>query len=307
MASALVEAMPGLAPIDQLGLLRDSFALAEAGYQPAGPALDLLSAVPGDANPVVAQGAVARWSLVHDTALETAKPEVVARARERWLPRLEQLGFDPKPGESLVDTELRGDLIRVLGRMGDATVAAEARRRLAALAADPKALDGPLKTIWLGIVARNATAAEWDRLAELATSAPSAVERQAYFTLLGAAKDPALAHKALEFALTGEAGTTSAAIIAAVAASNADLAFDFAIANRTKVEPLVDSSGRAGYLAGLAATSRDPAMIGKLEAFRATVPEDEWREVDRRIAGIRERLATEPRLAGEIGGWLAAR
>ncbi len=218
---------------------------------------------------------------------------------------MQQLGFDPKPGESLVDTDLRGDLLRVLGRMGDETVAAEASRRFAALASDPKSLDGPLKTIWLGIVARNATPAEWDRLATLAANAPSAVERQAYLTLLGAAKDPVLAQKALDFALTGEAGTTSAAIIAAVAASNADLAFDFAIANRAKIETLVDSSGRAGYIAGLAASSRDQAMIGKLEAFRATVPADEWREIDRRIAGIRERLTTEPRLAGEVGEWLA--
>jgi aminopeptidase N len=307
MASALVEALPGLAPIDQLGLLRDSFALAEAGYQPTGPALDMLVAVPGDANPIVAQGAVARWDRVHDVALEAVKPAVAALAREHWLPRLQQLGFDPAPGESLVDTDLRGDLLRVLGRMGEPTVAAEASRRFAALAADPKSLDGPLKTTWLGIVARNATASEWDRLAELAASAPSAVEQQAYFTLLGAAKDAALAQKALDFALTGEAGTTSAAIIAAVAGSNPDLAFDFAIANRAKVEPLVDASGRAGYIAGLAATSRDQAMIGKLEAFRETVPGDERREVDRRIGGIRERLATEPRVAGETGEWLAAR
>ncbi len=307
MSAELVKGLPGFQPIDQLGLLRDSFALSDAGYQPSAQSLELLAAVPGDANPIVAQGAVAQWARVYDVALEANKPEVAALARERWLPRLQQLGFDPKPGESLVDTDLRGDLLRVLGRIGDETVAAEARRRFAALDSDPKVLDGPLKTTWLGIVARNATAAEWDRLAALAARAPTAVERQAYYTLLGAAKDPALAQKALDFALTGEAGTTSAAIIEAVSASNADLAFDFALANRAKVEALVDSSGRAGYIAGLAATSRDPAMIGKLEAFRATVAEDEWRGIDRRIAGIRERLASEPRVAGEVGTWVAAR
>jgi aminopeptidase N len=307
MSAELVKGLPGFAPIDQLGLLRDSFALADAGYQPSEPALEMLAAVPSDANPIVAQGAVAQWARVYDVALEAAKPEVAALARERWLPRLQQLGFDPKPGESLVDTDLRGDLLKVLGRIGDETVVAEAHRRFAALDGDPKVLDGPLKTTWLGIVARNATPADWDRLARLAATAPSAVERQAYFTLLGAAKDPALAQKALDFALTGEAGTTSAGIIEAVSASNADLAFDFALAHRAEVEALVDSSGRAGYIAGLAATSRDPAMIGKLEAFRATVAEDEWRGIDRRIAGIRERLASEPRVAGEVGSWIAAR
>jgi aminopeptidase N len=307
MAATLAEALPGLAPIDQLGLLRDAFALAQGGYQTAESALDLLVAVPGDANAIVAQGAVARWDQVHELALEAARPRVAAEARDRWLPRLQRLGFDPKPGESLVDTDLRGDLLLILGRMGEATVAAEARRRFGELASDPQSLDGPLKTTWLGIVARNATATEWDSLVQLAVTAPSAVEQQSYFALLGAPRDRALAQRALAFALTGEAGTSSAAIVSAVARENPDLAFDFALANRAEVEALVDASGRTGYIAGLAAASRDPAMIGKLERFRESVPADERRGVDRRLAGIRDRLASEPRLAREIGEWLAAR
>jgi len=305
MAGELVRAMPGFEPIDQLGLLRDNFALAEAGYQSAAPALDLLMAVPGDANPVVAQGAVARWAQVHGYASEADKAKTAALASEAWLPRLEQLGFDPKPDESLADTDLRGDLITTLGNIGDPAVAAEARRRFAALERDPKALDGPLKTIWLAIIARNAAPAEWDRLAAMARSAPTATEKLTYYRLLGAVKDDALAQRALEFAVTGEAGTASAQIITAVAAEHPDLAFDFALANRAKVDPLVDDSGRTGYIAGLAALSRDPAMIGKLEAFRDASPADERRDIERRIAQIREGLESEPRLAGEIGEWLA--
>ena len=63
----------------------------------------------------------------------------------------------------------------------------------------------------------------------------------------------------------------------------------------------------ARKVAGLAAASRDPAMIGKLERFRDSAPPDERRGVERRIAQIRERLSTEPRLAREIGEWLGAR
>src|SRR5690606_562824 len=199
------------------------------------------------------------------------------------------------------------DLVTVLGNMGDATVADEARRRFAALERDPKALDGPLKTIWLGIIASNATPAEWDRLAQLAANAPTAVERQSYYVLLGRVDDPALARKALEFALKGTAGTSSSAIIAEVAKDHADLAFDFALANRAKVEPLVDASARVGYIAGLAATSRDPATIGKLEQLRDSSPEDERRGIERRIVQIRDWLETEPRLGREIGAWLEAR
>ena len=305
MAAQIATALPGLEPIDQLGLLRDNFALAEAGYQTAAPALALLAAVPGDANPVVAQGAVARWAQVHGYANEADRAKAAMLAGERWVPRLRQLGFDPKPGESLVDTDLRGNLITVLGGMGDETVAAEARRRFAALETDPTSLDGPLKTTWLGIVARNATPAEWERLARLAAEAPTAVERQAYFTLLGVARDEALAKQALDFALTGAAGTTSANIIAAVSGEHPDLAFDFALANRAKVESMVDAAALTGWIAGLAAASRDPAMIGKLERLRDASPADQRRGIDRRIAQIRNRLASEPRLAAEIGEWLA--
>jgi len=307
MAGTLAAAIPSLQPIDQLGLVRDNFALAEAGYQTAAPALDMLAAVRSDANPVVAQGAAARWASAYGYATEADRPRLAALARERLLPRLRQLGFDPRPNESLADTDLRANLVAVLGNMGDEAVAAEARRRFDALAGDPTALDGPLKTTWLGIIARNATAEEWDRLAAMARNAPTATEQQTYYALLGAVRDPALAQRALDFALTGEAGTTSANIIAAVAGEHADLAFDFALANRAKVEALVDSSGATGYVAGLSAASRDPAMIGKLERFRDASPPDERRGIERRIAQIRDRLATEPRLAREIGDWLAAR
>jgi aminopeptidase N len=306
MIAQLVQALPSLAPIDQAGLVRDNYALAEAGYQTAAPALDLLAAVPTDANPIVAQTAVGRWAAAYGLGAEGDRPAVAALARDKWLPRLEQLGFDPKPNESLVDTDLRGDLLTVLGNMGEETVAAEARRRFAALASDPKALDGPLKTVWLAIVSRNATPAEWDRLSKMASSAPTATERLALYRLLGAPHDAELAQKALDFALTGKAGTASASIIVAVSAEHADLAYDFAVANQKAVLALVDSSGRSEYIPELSATSRDPAMIGKLEQFGTGLAPDERRPVERQLAALRQRLESQPRMAGEIAAWLPA-
>ena len=54
MLDRLEGAMARLQPIDQLGLMRDNLSLARAGYQPMSPALDLLTAIPREANPVVA-------------------------------------------------------------------------------------------------------------------------------------------------------------------------------------------------------------------------------------------------------------
>ncbi|MEO6389150.1 MAG: M1 family aminopeptidase [Croceibacterium sp.] len=306
MVGQLAAALPGFAPIDQMGLVRDGYALAEAGYQPAGLALDLLSAVPGDANPVVAGVAVERWNAAYGLVAAADRPRIAALTATRWLPRLRELGFDTTANESLVDTDLRGTLLTVLGDMDEPTVVAEARRRFVRMQSEPKALDGPLKTIWLTIAARNATPAEWETLKTLATTAPSQVERQAFYRLLGAAKDPELAQKAFDFALTGQAGTSSAAIMSAVAGENPDFAFDYALAHRTTVDPVIDSGGQAEFFAGLARQSRDPAIVGKLESYAATLSALDRRPVDVRLSSLRQRLVSEPRMASEIATWLAA-
>lgn len=308
MNAALAKALPGLQPIDQLGLVRDAFALGQGGYQPLSPALDMLAATPANGNPVVAEGAANRWAELYELLTDAGqKAKLAGMARKVLLPRLQQLGFEPRSGEALADSNLRSNLIENLGTMGDTAVAQQARTRFGRLASDPRALDGPLKTTWLGIAARNASAAEWDMLHDLARKSTSAVEKQAYYQQLGATADPALAQRALDLALTGEAGTASAAIITYVASEHPELAFDFVMANRAKVESLVDSSGRARFIARLGAGSKDDRMVQRLEALRATLPEDERRPVDQVLVSLRQKMASEPRLRAQLAEWLAGR
>jgi aminopeptidase N len=247
------------------------------------------------------------WRGLYDQLQRDADTAALAaELRKLWLPRLQSLGFDPRADEALVDTNLRATLIATLGKMGDATVLAEARGRFAKLASDPRALDGPLKTTWLNIVARNASPADWDMLNQLAASTKSATERAAYYELLGAAKDRALAQKALDFALTGKAGTTSAAIITSTAAANPELAFDFTVAHRAEVEALIDDSGKSQFYRRLVGSAVDPAMVGKLEQLRASLPADQQRPIDQALAALKERLESYPRTRAALHDWLAA-
>ena len=308
MLQKLQAALPSLQPIDQLGLVRDNLALASAGYQPGAPAFDLLAAIPQNANPVVAQSAVSQWSgLYNQLQNDGDKAALTAELRKLWLPRLQALGFDPRADEQLVDANLRAELIAALGKMGDPSVVEQAHSRFARLASDPHALDGPLKTTWLDIVARNATPADWQLLNDLAAKSKSATERANYYELLGAAKDRALAKKALDFALTGKAGTTSAAIVTSVGAANPELAFDFTVALRAQVEALVDDSGKSQFYRRLVGTSVDPAMVGKLEQLRTTLPVDQQRPIDQAIAALKDRLESYPRMRTALHDWLAAR
>lgn len=307
MLQQLVKAMPALKPIDQMGLVRDNIALALAGYQPGAAAFDLLAAVPRDANPVVAESMVNRWRGFYPVLDNDAdRAALAAQLRKLWLPRLQALGYEPRANEPLVDANLRASLIAGLGEMGDPTVIEQARARFARLASDPKALDGPLKTTWLNIIGRNATPADWQLLSDLAERSTSSVEKSTYYELLGAAQDRALAQKALDFALTGKAGTTSAAIITSVARANPELAYDFTVAHRQQAETLVDDSGKARFYQRLVGTSVDPAMVGKLEQLRGGLPEDQRTPIDQALASLKDRLETYPRLRTSLHDWLTA-
>jgi aminopeptidase N len=295
-----------LKPIDQIGLLADNWGLGLAGYQSAAKALDMVDAVPSDANPQVWQRVATILKSVHN--LYEGDPDrqaMVARyASAKLSPVLARLGWTAGAGEAPTAPVLRAELVRTLGEMGDAKVAAEANRLLAA--GDPLATAGPLRTAILAVAARNVDPAGWERLREQARAESSPLVKAQLYRLLGAAADPALARRALELALTDEPGaTTSAGMVSAVAEVHPDLAYDFALANREKVEGLVDISSRSRYLAGLAGKSTDPAMVGKLEDYAKRHLDAQSRgRVDVAIASIRDRIRTRKERLPDITRWL---
>jgi aminopeptidase N len=307
--AALTKGYAKLAPIDQLGLMLDNLALAKAGYQSLALALDLLAAADPNADAYVASGAIEEWSRLYGSLGddEAAKKRLAAYVSKRFAPRLRALGFTPQADETLPQAQLRAELIANLGTMGDPTVAAEARRLFAQLAANPRALDGPLKTTWLRIVAANASKAEWDQLAALADASPGLVEKSTYYGLLALARDDALAQAPLDMALTDRAPKTArAAMIAAVAGAHGDLVFPFAMANAKQIGELVDDSSQATYFARLAAAANKPETLAALEAYAARLPADQRKPVDRVLGQIKRRLAEQVGVAAGLKAWLAA-
>ncbi|PYJ88485.1 MAG: aminopeptidase, partial [Verrucomicrobia bacterium] len=126
------------------------------------------------------------------------------------------------------------------------------------------------------------------------------------YRLLGGVRDTALAQRALELALTDEAGPgNSSQIIGAVAVLHPDLVFDFALQHREKVESFVDVSSRSRYLPRLAWRSADPAMIGKLEDYALMTPQSR-KPADITISMIRDRIRVRQTRLPDITQWLAA-
>ena len=298
-----------LRPLDQIGLLADNWALGLAGYQDAGRALDLVAATPANANAkllIRVAGILAQVNAMYRQ--DPAHRAMLARlASEKLGPAMRRVGWSPRPNDSPNDAILRGELISILGALGDTTILAEANRRFAAN--DASVTSGPLRQTILGIVAYNADAATWERLRRMAREERNPLVRVQLYQLLGGLADERLARRALDLALTDEPGATNASqLISSVAAVHPDLAFDFALANRARVEALVDVSSRSRYLASLGAGSSDPAMIEKLTAYAERHMTAQSRApADRAISGIRDRIRVRTERLPDITRWLDAR
>ncbi|MDR0184680.1 M1 family metallopeptidase [Lysobacter arvi] len=305
--AALRDGFAKLDAIDQLGVMNDVWALGMAGLQAPSDYLDLVQATPRDADPQIwGDIAGALRSLDAYYRGNAARQATFRRfAIAQLAPVFARVGWEAKPGEADPTKVLRTDLIEALGALGDRTVIEEARRRYAAQDSIP--LPGELRRSVLGVVARHADAATWDRLHAAAKAEKTPLVKDELYMLLSSAQDATLAQRALDLALTDEPGATnSAGMIRTVAGLHPDLAFDFAVAHREQVDAKVDSTSRSRYYPRLANNSLDPAMIGKLQAYAdAYVAPGSRRATENAAANIAYRVGVKKERLPAIDAWLA--
>jgi len=305
---AIRNGFPELAPIDQLGLMGDAWALGMAGLRPATDYLELASATPVDADPKIWGGIAGQLTSLDDYYRGDAARQNKFRAFAVGMlaPVFQRVGWDAKAGEADPVTVLRTQLIEVLSSLGDPAVINEARRRYAASATDPAAMPAALRKTILGVVALHADAQTWDRLHAAAKAETTPLMKDEYYALLSSVEDRALAQRALDLALTTEPGeTNSARMIAIVSAHHPELGFDFAAAHREQVNTKVDTTSVSRYYPGLASNSLDPATVGKLKAFADKyIAASSRRATDTAIANIEYRMKVRNERMPAIDAWL---
>ncbi len=311
MTASLTGHFASVAPIDQLAMLDDSLALGLGGVEPLADTLAFTRAVPADADPQVVSKAIDTISALispYSDGVPVRKAGLMKLATAKFLPVLTTLGWTPVAGEPVPTANLRNALITFLGKNGEPSVVAEANRRFAASVADPAAIPASVRRSILYVVATNADAATWDKLHANALAEPSSLGKADAYALLGAARDPALADRALALALSDEPPTTTGPVlIRTVAADHPDRAFGFAIANQKAVTARLDSGASTRFIPRLAADSHERATMVKLQAWgKANVPPDAMRAVDASVAQIGYRIEVRDRRMGQVDAWLKA-
>ncbi|SKB70913.1 M1 family metallopeptidase [Luteibacter sp. 22Crub2.1] len=301
--TALKDTFTKLDPIDQLGITSDVWALGMAGLQPASDVLDLIKATPLDASPFLWDDIATDFTSLDSYFKNNARGRAALRrfASARLSPKLAQVGWEAKAGEEAPVANLRAHLIGSLGNLGDAKVIAEARRRYETNEVPPE-----LRKTILAVVATNADAATWDKLHEQAKAEKSPLVKDRLYGLLADPVDDALAQRALDLALTGEAGqTNSAALISGVSRRHPELAFDFAVAHKGAVDKLVDSTSATRFYPMLTAGSSDLALADRIKAFAdKSIAASSRRDTDTAIAGVRYRNQVLTQRIPAVEAWL---
>jgi aminopeptidase N len=161
----------------------------------------------------------------------------------------------------------------------------------------------------MSVIALHADVATWDKLHAAAQAEKSPMIKDQMYHLISTSKDPVLANRALDIAMTSEPGATnSAGMLDQVARLYPDLAFDFALAHLDQVQKFIDTTSASRYMPRLAEGSSEAAMIAKLDSYaKMHIAPSAMGSVKTALATISYQANVRSQRLPEIDSWLATR
>ncbi len=196
-----------LSPVEQVGLLEDQWALVRSASSTISRFLDVLRAYAGVRDHNVVRVLVERLDtvdlLVKDAGDKDARRKLRQLVAEIFTPQLQELGYEPRPGESQSDGQRRALVIGALANLGRvAAVIAEAERLAGCEQRDPRAIDPNLAGVLVAVAAKFGDAERYERWVQTfvarkqSGATPQEVAR--YLHTLSAFRPPELTSRTLE-------------------------------------------------------------------------------------------------------------
>jgi puromycin-sensitive aminopeptidase len=211
----LVARLPnGLAPIERFNLVNDTWATAVAGLVPLTQYLDMATRFRGERDRNVWTILLGSLHSLNRVIRPDDRPHLERFLRGLVGPALAELGWTPRPGESELIRQLRGDLLRAVGTLGnDGAVQARAAELYGAALTDPRAVDQNVLPALIAILAYSGDQARYGEFVERFRSAATPQEEQRYLYALTAFRSGALVEQTLGKAINGEIRTQDAPFV----------------------------------------------------------------------------------------------
>ncbi len=201
----LLGALGRVVAIERFNLVSDCLALTQSGGMSAPEYLDLTARFTAELDRNVWTVLTSSFAYVSRVIAPELRPGLEALVRHRVTPAVERLGWEPQPDESEIERQLRGDLLRALGTLGNDAATQErarelyARHRHGGLAVDPNVLPA-----LIAIAAWSGGADEYALFLERFRSARTPQEEQRYLYALAGFRQPELVSQTLQRAINGE-------------------------------------------------------------------------------------------------------
>ena len=206
-AGALTRNFARLAPADQVALLSDTFALAQAGELSMTSWFALvkqISQVAGPARATLFELAGSGFRFLDNAMAGTpTQPLLRAAGRSVFGPELARLGWADRRGDDPQTLKLRGKLIELLARFDDAPTIAEALKRFDADESKHAQLPPSIRSQVLEAVGMHADRARFDQLMARLKTAGGEEDRWVYASALAGGRDEIRAKELMAAALAG--------------------------------------------------------------------------------------------------------
>ena len=167
--------------------------------------------------------------------------------RDRIGPAVAELGWAPRAGEDDLVKQLRGDLLRALGTIGnDRTAQDRAADLYARYKQDASAVDPNVLPALIAILAHAGDAARYEEFAGRFRSAATPQEERRYLYALAAFQSPDLLARTLDKTINGEFRTQDAPFMVRMVLMNVagrETAWEFVKANWTTMDRLYPKQG----------------------------------------------------------------
>jgi aminopeptidase N len=307
----LLADLPKLSSADRVNLLNDAWALVQANRAPMSLYLGLVEKLPGKTELAEREQIMHAFDVVDRLLVgEPQREQFQKYARSILRPSFDQVGWDPKAGESVKIALLRASLIDALADLGDQEIVAGCRDRFQKYLTDPKSIAPDLRPALLAVVGSYADEATWKKLHELGLKTTSIEEKQNYYNALACVRDPKLALRTLEISLGDELPTSRATYLVTKVARESEhpeVAWTFAKTHMKALLAKTDALGANSYAPGLFKFFSDAGRIAELERYaKSELPPTAARDVAKARDEIGFRAEFKSTLSAQIGTWFTA-
>ncbi|MEQ1681366.1 MAG: M1 family metallopeptidase [Nitrospira sp.] len=255
----LDQGLDRLAAMERFNLISDAWATTVAGVMPLSEYLQLTARFKGERDRNVWTVVLDSFSFLNRVIRSEERAALEALVRDRVMPAVKDLGWDPKPGESDLIRQLRGDLIGALGKLGnDSETQQEAAERYQQYRKDSSTTDANIVPALVGILAHTGDEARYEEFSERYRTASTPQEERRYLFSLAAFRPQELLTRTLARTINGEIRTQDAPFIVGALLMNMDgreQAWDFVKANWDQMDRLFPKQGlrrMCGGIVGLA-------------------------------------------------------